>query len=96
MSNGDPCNMTTRPLAELTAVVTCFAFREEYFPELRGMIATIDECHPEWPMVVGRGTPRDDGVVRFAVETPDGPEQWTFPSHFTCVAARTIGVESPA
>ena len=66
--------MTARPLAQLTTVVTCFAFREEYFPELSGMIATIKECHPEWPMVIGRGTPRDDGVVTFAVETPDGPE----------------------
>jgi hypothetical protein len=35
--------MTARPLAQLTTVVTCFAFREEYFPELSGMIATIKE-----------------------------------------------------
>jgi hypothetical protein len=74
--------MKTRPLAQLTTVVTCFAFREEYFPELSGMIATLKECHAEWPMMLGRGTPRDDGVVTFAVETPDGPEEWTLPVPF--------------
>ncbi len=82
LSNENARKMTARPLAELTTVVTCFAFREEYFPELSGMIATIEECHPEWPMVIGRGTPRDDGVVTFDVETPDGPERWTFPVPF--------------
>jgi hypothetical protein len=74
--------MTARPLAELTTVVTCFAFREEYFPELSGMIATVKACHPEWPIVIGRGKPQDDGVATFAVETPDGPEEWTLPVPF--------------
>ena len=74
--------MTARPLAQLTTVVTCFAFREEYFSELSGMIATIEEWHPEWPRVIGRGMPQDDGVATFAVETPVGPEQWTLPVPF--------------
>jgi hypothetical protein len=74
--------MPARPLAELPTVVTCFAFREEYFPELRGMISTIKRNHPDWPLVVGRGTPMDSGAVVFDIEAPTGPGRLTLPVSF--------------
>ena len=33
----------------LPAVLTCFAYREEYFPEMEGMLATIREHIPTGP-----------------------------------------------
>lgn len=72
--------MTGRPLSELTTVVTSFAFREEYIAELTGMLSTIERCHPDWPIVVGRGTPGDGDVVTFDVESPLGRDRWTLPA----------------
>src|SRR5260370_32343911 len=72
--------MTGRPLAELTTVVTSFAFREEYMAELTGMLTTIKRCHPDWPIVVGHGTPGRGHVVTFDLESPLGQDRWTLPA----------------
>ena len=40
---------------KLPAVLTSFAYREEYFPELDGMLATVRQHHPDWKIVTGRG-----------------------------------------
>src|SRR6185369_5013051 len=40
---------------QLSVILTSFAYREEYFPELDGMLATIREHHPDWQIVTGRG-----------------------------------------
>ncbi|MFP5260405.1 MAG: hypothetical protein ACLGJB_00825 [Blastocatellia bacterium] len=71
--------MSARPLRELPTVLTCFAFREEYFPELDGMLATVKRHHPDWPVVVGRGAPSADGVATLDVESPSGRCHWTLP-----------------
>jgi hypothetical protein len=67
--------MPAWPLGGLATVVTCFVFREEYFLGLNGMIATIKQYHPDWPLVIGRGTPMDSGVATFDVEAPTGPDR---------------------
>jgi hypothetical protein len=71
--------MTARPLRELSTVLTCFAFRDEYFPELNGMLATVRRHHPDWPLVIGRGALIGSGLARFDVETPSGLYQWDLP-----------------
>jgi hypothetical protein len=68
-----------RVLRWLRTVVTCFAFREEYFTELDAMVATVRQCHPDWPLVVGRGIPAATGVATFDVETPDSTSRWDLP-----------------
>jgi hypothetical protein len=40
---------------QLPVILTSFAYREEYFPELDGMLATIRQHHPDWQIVTGRG-----------------------------------------
>ncbi|MGA9770430.1 MAG: hypothetical protein WBV94_15430 [Blastocatellia bacterium] len=71
--------MSARPLRELSTVLTCFAFREEYFPELNFMLATVKRHHPDWFVVVGRGVPTVSGVAKFDVESPSGQCEWTLP-----------------
>ena len=63
----------------LPAVLTCFAYREEYFPEMEGMLATIREHHPDWPIVVGRGPLRGLDAQTLEVESPAGKRHWTIP-----------------
>jgi len=40
---------------QLPVILTSFAYREEYFPELDGMLASIRRHHPDWQIVTGRG-----------------------------------------
>jgi hypothetical protein len=71
--------MNARQLKDLPAVLTCFVLRDEYFPELDGMLATVRRHHPRWPCVIGRGVLTSDGGARFDVETPSGQSSWTLP-----------------
>lgn len=43
------------------------------------MLATVKQHHPDWPLVIGRGTPADSTIVTFNVEAPTGPDQLTLP-----------------
>ena len=70
--------MSARPISDLPTVLTSFAFRDEYVPELEGMLATVRHHHADWPLVIGRGAPAD-GAARFAVETPSGQREWLLP-----------------
>jgi len=63
----------------LPAVLTCFAYRNEYFTELEGMLATVKEHHPNWPIVIGRGPVSGFELPTFEVQSPAGKCQWTFP-----------------
>lgn len=63
----------------LPAVLTCFAYRREYFAEMDGMLATIKEYHPDWPIVTGRGPVPGFERPTLNVESPSGTFQWTFP-----------------
>lgn len=69
----------TRPVHELPAVLTCFAYRREYFREMEGMLATIKEHHPNWPIVVGRGPVNGYDMPTLEVESPAGKCHWTLP-----------------
>jgi len=44
-----------KKIDQLPVILTSFAYREEYFPELDGMLATIRQHHPDWLTVIGRG-----------------------------------------
>jgi hypothetical protein len=69
--------MIARQVKDLPVVLTCFALRDEYFPELTAMLATVGHHHAGWPLVIGRGTLTDGDVARFEVETPTGQVEWT-------------------
>jgi hypothetical protein len=71
--------MTARQLKDLPAVLTCFVLRDEYFPELDGMLATVKQHHPDWPRVIGRGALTDDGIAVFDVEAPSGQSRLPLP-----------------
>ncbi|HEY6352090.1 MAG TPA: hypothetical protein VI636_22060 [Candidatus Angelobacter sp.] len=64
---------------QLPAVLTSFAYREEYFPEIEGMLATVKEHHPHWPIVVGRGPVSSFEFPTLEVESPAGKFQWSLP-----------------
>jgi hypothetical protein len=64
---------------ELPAVLTCFAYRREYFEEMEGMLRTIREHHPGWPVVVGRGPVEGFSEPTLEVESPQGKSHWSFP-----------------
>ena len=64
---------------ELPAILTCFAYRHQYFAEMDGMVATVREHHPDWPIVVGRGPVPGREAGTFEVESPLGMRQWTVP-----------------
>lgn len=70
--------MPTR-LDQLPAVLTSFAYREEYFPELDGMIKTIREHHPTWYLVTGRGPAPGFHTPTLEVESPRGKCHWSLP-----------------
>lgn len=67
-----------RPLHDLPTVLTCFALRQEYMQELKALLLTVKRYHPDWPVVIGRGTIADRKVV-FEVDAPDGKCQWIAP-----------------
>jgi hypothetical protein len=70
--------MTMR-ISELPVVLTCFAYRQEYFEEMEGMLRTIREHHAGWPVVVGRGPVPGYSEPTFEVESPRGKSYWTLP-----------------
>lgn len=66
-------------ISDLPVVLTCFAFRQEYFSELDAMLVTLKEHHPDWPIVVGRGPLANSDETVLEVETPVGRCRWTLP-----------------
>jgi hypothetical protein len=68
-----------KKIYELPAVLTSFAYREEYFPELDGMLATIREHHPDWIIVTGRGPLSGYNTPTLEVESPIGKCRWSLP-----------------
>ncbi|HEY6252892.1 MAG TPA: hypothetical protein VI685_23280 [Candidatus Angelobacter sp.] len=64
---------------QVPAVLTSFAYREEYFPEIKGMLATVKEHHPGWPIVVGRGPVSGFEFPTLEVESPLGKFHWSLP-----------------
>jgi hypothetical protein len=69
----------TKRISELPAVLTCFAYRREYFAEMEGMLETVRLHHPQWPVVVGRGPVEGYGEQTIEVESPSGKSLWTLP-----------------
>jgi hypothetical protein len=67
-----------RKIDELSAILTSFAYGEEYLPELEGMLPTVRKHHPTWHLVTGRGV---KGAA-FEVESPQGNRLWTLPVPF--------------
>jgi hypothetical protein len=64
---------------ELPVVLTSFAYRSEYFPELDGMVATVREHHPDWSIVTGRGPVAGFELPTLDVQSPRGPYRWSLP-----------------
>ena len=67
---------------QLPAVLTSFAYREEYFPELEGMIATVREHHPAWLLVTGKGPLTGSNHPALEIESSTGKSQWHLPVPF--------------
>src|ERR1700684_494458 len=66
-------------IRQLPTVLTSFAYRKEYFPELDGMIATVREHHPDWPIVTGRGPMSGFDLPTLEVDSSWGKSFWTLP-----------------
>lgn len=64
---------------QLPVVLTSFAFREEYFPELDGMLATVRQHHPHWSFVIGKGPVSGFEFPTLDVQSPLGSQQWSLP-----------------
>lgn len=64
---------------QLPLVLTCFAFREEYFPELEGMVASTKAHHPNWFFVTGQGPVSGFELPTLEVQSPLGKQQWSLP-----------------
>ncbi len=73
--------MPTR-VDQLPAVLTSFAYREEYFPELEGMLATIRRHHPTWHLVTGQGPVSGFKGAALDVKSPQGNSRWALPVPF--------------
>jgi len=67
---------------QLPAVLTSFAYREEYFPELEGMLATVRKHHPAWHVVAGKGPVLGVDSPTFEVAFPQDNVQWSLPLSF--------------
>ena len=63
----------------LPLVLTSFAYRSEYFPELDGMIESVRQHHPGWLLVTGRGPVPNTDSPTLAVESPTGALHWKLP-----------------
>jgi hypothetical protein len=72
----------SKKIDELPAILTSFAYREEYFPELEAMLPTIRRHHPTWHLVTGRGPVSGVKGAAFEVESPQGNCRWTLPVPF--------------
>ncbi len=64
----------------LPAVLTSFGYRSEYVAELDGLLATVHEHHPDWPVVIGRGPAPGFELPTLEVESPRGKCYWTIPT----------------
>ena len=64
---------------ELPTILTSFAYREEYFAEMEGMLVTAREHHPNWLIVAGRGPVPGFDLPTLEVESPSGKCQWSLP-----------------
>ena len=64
---------------QLPVVLASFAFREEYFAELDGMVASVREHHPDWFIVTGKGPVSGFDLPTLEVESPAGSYQWSLP-----------------
>jgi len=64
---------------KLPVVLTSFAYREEYVPELDGMLATVRQHHPDWTIVTGRGPVPGYNTPTLDVESPVGRFRWSLP-----------------
>lgn len=64
---------------QLPVVLTSFAFGEEYFPELDGMLATARQHHPRWSFVIGKGPVSGSEFPTLDVQSPLGRQQWSLP-----------------
>jgi hypothetical protein len=63
----------------MPAILTCFAYRNEYILEMEGMLPTIRKHHPNWPIVVGRGPVAGFDMPTLALESPFGKRHWSLP-----------------
>jgi hypothetical protein len=79
---GMPWELRPRRIHGLPAVLTSFAYREEYFPELEGMVATIRNYHPNWHVVIGRGPVSGFDRPTLEIDSPKGKSRWTLPVSF--------------
>ncbi|HEY6252891.1 MAG TPA: hypothetical protein VI685_23275 [Candidatus Angelobacter sp.] len=66
-------------IAQLPAVLTSFAYREDYFPEIEAMLATVKEHHPDWSVVSGKGPVAGFELPTLEVESPAGKFHWSLP-----------------
>jgi hypothetical protein len=64
---------------QLPTILTSFAFRKEYFSELDGMVASVKEHHPDWPIVTGKGPVQGFEMPTLEVVAPAGKQQWSLP-----------------
>jgi len=64
---------------QLPVVLTSFAFREEYFLELDGMVADVKQHHPNWFIVTGKGPLNGFELPTLEVQSPEGKQQWSLP-----------------
>jgi hypothetical protein len=71
--------MEMKKIDHLHAILTSFAYRSEYFPELDGMLETVREHHPDWPIVVGRGPVAGYDLPTLEVDSPSGKYFLTLP-----------------
>jgi hypothetical protein len=67
---------------EVPAVLTSFAYREEYFPELEGMLATVRRHHPAWHVIAGKGPVPGFNNPTFETVSPQRNFQWSLPVSF--------------
>ena len=70
----------TKTANELPIVLTCFAYRHEYFAEMEGMLATVREHHPTWLVVVGKGPVPGYDLPTLEVESMAERDKWTCPA----------------
>jgi hypothetical protein len=68
-----------RQTDQLPVVLTSFAFREEYFDELDGMLATAKQHHSDWSFVVGKGSVSASELPALDVQSPLGKQRWSLP-----------------
>lgn len=67
-------------IERLPSALTSFGYRDEYVAELDGLIATVREHHPDWPIVIGRGPVPGFDVPTLEVDSPKGKYYWTCPA----------------